>query len=130
MSSYLQFRIGDQHYAIAVENVIEVLYMVEITPVPEQAADHLGVLTLRGRVMSAIDLCYRYLGHSCQLGLDTPLIAVEANGMASVLVVNAVDDVVNLPEDFEPYSKPGIDAIVRYNEQVIMLPNVEGLLSS
>lgn len=130
MKSYLQFRVGEQRYAIAVNHIVEVLHLVEITPVPEQPDEQLGVLTLRGRVIPVVDLRCRYLGQKGKLTLTTPLIAVQASASTVVFVVDEVEDVVQFSGILESYPKPSIDSIVRHNEDMVMIPNVEILCTT
>ena len=128
--SYLRFSIGMQDYALPVRNVIEVLYLVKVTPVPEQPPDHLGVMTLRGQIIPVIDLRRRFTGSSGALTLSTPIIAIHHEGKRVALVVDAVDDVVEIAGEMEAFPEPAIESIVRLDNQIIMLPDVARLVAA
>ena len=53
---YLEFSLGTEHFAIPLPVVNEVIAMPAITPVPMTPSHFLGVINLRGQVLSIIDL--------------------------------------------------------------------------
>ncbi len=50
------FVVGGRHYAFAIEHVQEVLAEVVVEPVPGAGPDVLGVVNLRGRILTVFDL--------------------------------------------------------------------------
>jgi purine-binding chemotaxis protein CheW len=59
----LTLTLGKELYAIDVLNVREIIRPMEISPVPRAAAEFLGVINLRGKIVPVIDL-------RMKLGLD------------------------------------------------------------
>ncbi len=55
----LSFRLGDEHYAVMVDDVREVLKPRDLTPVPNTPDYVLGVTSLRGTMLPVVDLCIR-----------------------------------------------------------------------
>lgn len=53
---FLSFSLGDEHYAISIMDVREIMRVVTLTPVPRAPKDILGILSKRGVVMPVIDL--------------------------------------------------------------------------
>ncbi len=57
---YLTFQLGQESYGIAVMRVREIIRMTEITSVPQLPAHIKGVINLRGKVISILDLRCRF----------------------------------------------------------------------
>src|ERR1700735_2720179 len=54
---HLRIRLGAEHYALSLEQVVEVVELGAITPVPGSGATLLGLRNLRGEILPALDLC-------------------------------------------------------------------------
>lgn len=92
------FRVNQELYGIDVMQVKEVLRYVEITPVPGADFSVLGIINVRGNVVTVIDT--RRLFHMADVPYDddTRIIIVELNDKEVIgLVVDSVDEVINLP---------------------------------
>ena len=57
---WVTFRLGDETYGINVMQVQEVLRMTEIAPVPGAPSYVLGIVNLRGNVVTVIDTRNRF----------------------------------------------------------------------
>lgn len=53
---YLSFTLGGEELAIPLLSVKEVLAMPDVTPVPQSPPHFLGIMNLRGQILSIIDL--------------------------------------------------------------------------
>ncbi len=88
--------LGTHTLAIDVARVLEVLPSVPITPVPLAAPDVLGLVNLRGTLVTVLDPAQR-------LGLDRDAagrgvhVVLSHAGAPISLLVDAVGDVVDLP---------------------------------
>lgn len=94
------FRVDDELYAIDVMQVKEVLRYSEITPVPGAGPSVLGIINLRGNVVTVIDT--RQMFHMPAVAADeeTRIIVVEFNESEVIgLVVDSVDEVLSLPQN-------------------------------
>jgi chemotaxis signal transduction protein len=129
MAAYVQYDIGDQTYALPAEVVVEVLHLVEITPIPDQAADHLGVMTLRGQTLPVIDLNQRYYGQPTPLNLSTPMIVLQQGQWLLAIVVGQVRDVVTLTDIPEPTPEKAIQGILRYQDETLLIPDIDALFA-
>lgn len=105
MSRYelLTVVVDDQQFGIPVTEVHDVLRAQAVTRVPKSRTEVAGVLNLRGRIVTALDLRIR-LGRSAR-GADQQSmhVVVHHQGEPYGLVVDGVGDVVTLGEDvYEP----------------------------
>jgi purine-binding chemotaxis protein CheW len=88
---WIRFRLAGQHYAVAIEHVREVLAAPLIEPVPGAPPGVLGVINLRGQIVTVLDLP-RWLGQpAASAGLH--LLVLERDDTWLALAVEAVLDV-------------------------------------
>ncbi len=131
MTRYVLFAIGGQSYAAPVSHVVEVLHLVDITPVPNQADDQLGVVTLSGKTLPVLDLRYRYTGQRILLTVNTPMLVLRSTGGSSVIIVaDAVQDVITLKAQPEDVPEPEIQGVFRYEDDTVILPDVDALIDA
>ena len=98
---YLSFRLEEGWYALRVEWLVEVLPLPKITRVPCVPDHILGVMNLRGEVLSVIDPKRLFSLSQEKPAIDSALVVVEHGGVRTGLLVDAVGDLVNLtPTDF------------------------------
>jgi purine-binding chemotaxis protein CheW len=55
-NSWVLFRLGDQHYGIRTESVIEMVVLRQVEPIPNAPRFVRGVVNLRGQVIPVVDL--------------------------------------------------------------------------
>jgi purine-binding chemotaxis protein CheW len=123
----LTFRLDGREHGLSVADVVEVVRMVEITPLPEGPRWVAGVLNYRGRVIPVIDLRAR-LGLPCRApSLSTPLIVVDAGPRLAALLVDEADEVLALsadevqPPDPVAAACPAVTALARPGKRLIVL---------
>ncbi|MGX5732566.1 chemotaxis protein CheW [Pseudoxanthomonas beigongshangi] len=95
---WLRMRCDDQHYALELLKVQEVVLPATLLPLRGAAPHMLGVMNLRGQVVPVLDLGL-YLGRAA----ITPdshvrIVVLEENGEILGLRVSAVEDVTSLTE--------------------------------
>jgi purine-binding chemotaxis protein CheW len=127
------FRLGNETYAIDISYIHEIIRMKEITFVPRAPRYMRGVINLRGRIVPVMSL-------SARLGLpvqeETPqsrIIVVEVNGESIGMIVDAVSEVLRLPEDhIEPPTQMAgtesadyISGLGKVNDKLVLLLDVE-----
>ena len=97
---YLSFLLNEDWYGLSVYDLVEILPPPKITRVPSVPDHILGVINLRGEVLSTIDL-KRFFG--LPQGESTEqraIVVVEHAGVRTGLLVDAIGDLVKLaPED-------------------------------
>jgi purine-binding chemotaxis protein CheW len=93
---HLRIRLGDEHYALGLEHVLEVLELGELTPIPGSAASLLGLHNLRGEILASIDL-RAVLGIASD-GVPRHLVVVADDVHRAGLAVDELFDLAALPE--------------------------------
>ena len=109
MSDVVAIRIGNQDFGVPVMQVRDVLRHQHVTPVPLAPRAIAGLLNLRGRIVTAIDLRTR-LGLAPQAATsETADVVVENGGEVYALVVDGVGDVMPVDERQFETVPPGLD---------------------
>lgn len=90
--------VGEQRVAIPVQRVQDVLGPQRLTSVPLGAAEIAGVLNLRGRIVTAIDL-RRRLGMTPAVHESSMSVVVEHDGELYSLIIDQVGEVLEPPAD-------------------------------
>jgi purine-binding chemotaxis protein CheW len=91
------FRVGRETYGVPITTVHEIVRVPEITAVPD-APDYLeGVINLRGKIVSIIDLRKRFGEASAQPSNRNRILVAEVNGKLLGLVVDSASEVLKIP---------------------------------
>jgi purine-binding chemotaxis protein CheW len=107
--SYLKFSLHDEAYAIPLLSVKEVIAMPEVTAIPNTPKHFLGIMNLRGQIISIIDLRSK-LAIKDEFDAETTVIICEVKPFCVGIVVNSVDSVLTVSSD-EIKSKPEIESV-------------------
>lgn len=99
VSEFLVFTLGTSRMALPLSSVQEILKPVPITPVPRAAHDVLGILSVRGRITTVIDLRGRLGQPGVEQTRHTRILLVAGEGETLGLVVDTVLHVVRLRAD-------------------------------
>ena len=95
---WLRMRCDEQHYAVELLKIQEVVLPATLLPLRGAAAHMLGVMNLRGQIVPVIDLGL-YLGRAAIIaGTSTRIVVVEEHGETLGLLVSAVEDVAKLTD--------------------------------
>lgn len=92
------FRLGDELYGIDIGTVREIDTLQKITPVPRAQRDVRGIMNLRGRIVTVIDLRTRLGLTEAEDTRDTRIMVVEADGTMVGCLVDAVHEVLTIAE--------------------------------
>jgi purine-binding chemotaxis protein CheW len=141
----LTFDINKQHYALALQDVEEVLQMARIKPLPDAPDFICGVLNLRGDLLPVIDLGVR-LGasrdpHERQSGdsvyrADTRLLLVRMADIRVLIILDGWCGLINFSEEqicesvIEDTALPAwVDGMVQADQQLLQIIKPGALLS-
>jgi len=96
------FQIGRETYGVPITSLHEIVRVPEITAVPD-APDYLeGVINLRGKIVSVMDLRKRFGIQQVVLKKGNRILVVEHSGRLAGLIVDSASEVVKIPsEDVE-----------------------------
>ena len=95
---WVTFKLAHETYGVNVMQVQEVLRYTEIAPVPGAPSYVLGIINLRGNVVTVIDTCQRFGLSPIQVSDSTRIVIIEAEGQVIGILVDSVAEVVYLRE--------------------------------
>jgi purine-binding chemotaxis protein CheW len=128
---FLNFSLGEEEYAIPLLSVKEVIALPDITPVPFTPAHFLGIMNLRGQVISVIDLRQKF-GIKPKSNTETAVIICDLNPTCLGIVVDSVNSVLS-PQASEISEKPEIQSskntdyiqgVYRQDKRLVLLLDV------
>jgi purine-binding chemotaxis protein CheW len=96
------FRVGKETYGVPIRSVHEIVRVPEITAVPD-APEHVeGVINLRGKIVSVIDLRKRLGETRANPSRQNRILVIEHQGRLAGLIVDSASEVLKLsPEQVE-----------------------------
>ncbi len=103
---YLMFSLNEERFAIPLLSVREVLAMPEITKVPQTPDHFMGIMNLRGQVISIIDMRLK-LGIKPKNNSESAVIICDMKPNFVGVVVDSIDSVVEI-EKSQISEKPQI----------------------
>jgi len=138
MLQWVTFRLEDELYGINVMQVQEVLRHTEIAPVPGAPAYVLGIINLRGNVVTVIETRRRFALMDLEVDDNTRVVIIEVDGQVVGLLVDSVAEVVYLreseiekaPEVGNDESSKYIQGVVTREKELLILIDVNKLLST
>ena len=98
ITEYVTFTTAGQMFGLPIERVQEVFRPARITRVPLAGAQIAGVLNLRGRIVTAIDMRSRLELNAREQGAPPMAIGIESGTESFGLLVDALGEVLKLPE--------------------------------
>jgi len=109
-TEYLAFRLGDDTYGVRIEHIAEILKPPPITPIPRAAAKVLGIMSVRGRLVTVMDLRGRFGHPATPMGRRTRILLSEVGGETLGVLVDEVRQVHRLGDkEIEPAAALGSD---------------------
>lgn len=134
------FKINEELFGIDVIQVKEVLRYSEITPVPGSGSFILGIINLRGNVVTVLDTRQMFGLGVAENNDDTRIIVVDFDEQEVVgLVVDSVNEVVNLPNQSierspklngEDGSRQYVQGVSYYQNVLLILLDLTKMLRS
>jgi purine-binding chemotaxis protein CheW len=130
------FQVGRETYGVSITSLHEIVRVPEITAVPD-APDYMeGVINLRGKIVSVIDLRKRLGEVQVAPNRRNRILVVEHNARLSGLIVDSASEVLKIPtEDVEPapheFQEGGLNCVTglaKYKGRLIVLLDMAKLL--
>jgi purine-binding chemotaxis protein CheW len=133
---YLCFTLGSEEYAVPLLAVKEVIALPDVTAVPCTPPHFVGIMNLRGQVISVLDLRTK-LGIKPRPDAETAVIICDLNPNSIGVVVDSVNSVLNpspeqISEKPEIQSKQNTDYITgvfRHDEKLVLFLDIAKSLS-
>ena len=137
MLQWVTFRLENEIYGVNVMQVKEVLRYSEIAPVPGAPTFVLGIIHLRGTVVTVVDTCQRFGLPSGEITDSTRIMILEVEGHVIGILVDAVSEVVYLrqseievsPSVGNDESSKFIQGVCHKNDTLLILVDLDKLLS-
>jgi purine-binding chemotaxis protein CheW len=112
---FLTFFLAGEEYGIEILKVQEIIGMMLITPVPRTPHFIRGVINLRGKVITVVDLRLKFGMESKEQTEETCIIVVQTQGLQIGCVVDKVSEVLDInAEEIEDPPSFGVDVNTEY----------------
>lgn len=134
---WVTFRLAGETYGINVMQVQEVLRHTEIAPVPGASSYVMGIINLRGKVVTVIDTRLRFGLPSGDITDNTRIVIIETGAHVVGIMVDAVAEVVYLRQseiDMAPNignddSSKFIQGVCNKGGELLILVDLDKLLT-
>jgi len=134
---WVTFRLAGESYAINVMQVQEVLRPAEIAPVPGAPPQVLGIINLRGHVLTVIDTRQPFGLPPAQITDNSRILVIEAEGQVIGLLADSVAEVAylhqsaieNLPGLASEDNRRFIQGLCKRGEELLILLDLPQLLA-
>ena len=134
---WVTFKLDNETYGINVMRVQEVLRYTEIAPVPGAPSYVLGIINLRGNVVTVIDTRQRFGLDSSDVNDNTRIVIIEADKQVVGILVDSVAEVVYLrqseietaPNVGNEESAKFIQGVCNKNNELLILVELEKMMS-
>ena len=130
------FQVGRETYGVPITSLHEIVRVPEITAVPDAPEFMEGVINLRGKIVSVIDLRKRFGIEQVKGTRRNRILVVEHLGRLSGLIVDSASEVLTIPStEIEPpptvLQEGGMSCVTglgKYKGRLIMLLDMNKLL--
>jgi purine-binding chemotaxis protein CheW len=130
------FQVGNETYGVPITSLHEIVRVPEITAVPDAPEYMEGVINLRGKIVSVIDLRKRFGVKETEASRRNRILVVEFNGRLSGLIVDSASEVLKIAaNEIEPppavLQEGGMSCVTglgKYKGRLIMLLDTSKLL--
>ena len=96
---YLTFFLDEEEYGLEIGFVKEIIGVLQVTAVPLSNDYILGVINLRGKVVTVIDLRLKFGLSKCEPTERSCIVVVEFGRELVGVLVDAVSEVIDIGED-------------------------------
>ena len=134
----VRFRIGKEAFGVEIGSVQEIVTVPEITKVPDTPDFLEGIINLRGKIVSVIDLRKRLRLDGAARDKKNRILVSEISGRVVGLIVDEVSEVLKLAHDrIEPppdlVNSAGVEYITgvgKIDDKIILLLDLGKILSA
>ena len=134
---WVTFKLDNETYGINVMRVQEVLRYTEIAPVPGAPSYVLGIIYLRGNVVTVIDTRQRFGLMNAEISDNTRIVIIEADKQVVGIMVDSVAEVVYLrqseietaPNVGNEESAKFIQGVCNKNNELLILVELDKMMS-
>jgi purine-binding chemotaxis protein CheW len=132
------FRVGKETYGVPIRSVHEIVRVPEITAVPDAPEHVQGVINLRGKIVSVIDLRQRLGEAQAGSSRQNRILVIEYQGRLAGLIVDSASEVLKLsseqveppPSMFQEGALQCVTGMGKYQGRLIILLDLGKLLQA
>lgn len=103
----LCFNLGSEEFAVPLLNIKEVIAQPDVTPLPQSPSYFLGIINLRGQIISIIDLRIKF-NIKAMPNNEAAVMILDLNGQFLGVVVDKVNSVQSVKEN-DIVERPSVD---------------------
>jgi purine-binding chemotaxis protein CheW len=130
------FRIGREAFGVPISLVHEIVRVPEITSVPDSPDFVQGVINLRGKIVSVVDLRRRFGEKDIKSTKKNRILVTEVGGKLVGLIVDSASEVLKIPEDdielppnvFEEGEHNYVNGVGKLHGRLIILVDLNKIL--
>ncbi len=129
------FRVGQEVFGVPISLVHEIVRVPEITSVPDSPAYVQGVINLRGKIVSVVDLRRRFGEKEIRPTKKNRILVAEVEGKLVGLIVDSASEVLKIPENeielpsaFEQSENNYVTGLGKLNGRLIILVDLNKIL--
>jgi purine-binding chemotaxis protein CheW len=137
---HVNFKLGNDHFAITVMRVLEIIKNRNLTNIPNSSKYIKGVLNFRGEIVPVIDMYKRFNMGITESKNEMIIIVEMESGNSSVHIGLLVDEVMDIigfeykdiqkaPEMGISYDLNFLDGFVDIDSQFIMVLNIDKVIN-
>jgi len=135
-TEYVTAMVGGQLFGLPIARVQDVFMPDRMTQVPLSSSDIAGILNLRGRIVTVIDMRCR-LGVVEQRSEQPPIaIGIECRGESYGLLIDDIGEVMTLPDGLRENNPVNLDArlaqvsngVIRLDSQLLIVLDIDRVL--
>ena len=131
------FNLGEEEYGIEISGVQEIIRLPKVTKLPGSDEYILGIINLRGTIVSIVDLKKKFMRQTSEENDETRVIVVELGDKRVGLVVDEVAEVIKIPAEMlvpaenigSSISSDYLLGVVRLEERLLIILNVNKIFA-
>lgn len=130
----LVFTLDDRRFAIPIVDILKVLQVVEVKPIPNMPKYLHGVMNYYGDIRPVLNLHYIFSCPPKEIELSNELIVLTDKHKGFVLLVNNIQEVISVSDDdislFDPMisDKQHVKGVVKLNDGLVLINDVNYFL--
>jgi purine-binding chemotaxis protein CheW len=137
-NQYLTFCVAGQKFGVAVANVVQIVKMQPLTPVPGYPDYAKGIIEVREQAVPVLDLRLRFHKQAREYDTRTCIVVTKIDEAPFGLVADSVDSVVCIdPDQIAPAPKPlagqeenaFLIGVARLEKELILMMDTEKVIS-
>jgi len=136
ITEYVSVYLGAQLFGLPIERVQDVFIPGSMTAVPLSGPEIAGLINLRGRIVTAIEMRHRLGLPERERGAQPMAVGVEFHGESYGLIIDGVGEVMKLPNEGREPAPVNLDVrlarmsagIHRLDDQLLVILDVDRVL--